>query len=229
MQDSNKVLKHFDRSKLLDQNNPFQMQEIHDVTDDRYLELHPEAKYMSYHNSIKRKYKDLASYIRRFRCKKCQLYETMKAIPDENNQRVVIALICSNCSNIVHLDIPLDPDNVNAGIDKRPELMGKATKMKEKLTDSRKLGIDKALRKDSPQNVSEKTFLLKDSSAISSQADFSMMVRKSLRNSGMPLPTTNTTMQSVYDEDIQFNRFMQGKGLTKEKTVYNTSQLSDII
>lgn len=205
------------------------MQEINDVSDDRYLELHPEARYMSFHQSVKRKYKDLAGYIRKFRCKKCSLYETMKAIPDETNKNFVIALICSNCNNIVHLDIPLDPNNVAAGIDKRPELMGKATKMKERLTESRKLGLDKALRKSSPQNVSEKTFLLKDSSSISSAADFSSMVRKSLRNTGLPMPTHNSTIKEIYDQDVQFNRFMQGKGMIKEKTVYNTSQLGDII
>lgn len=204
------------------------MTEVHDVTDDRYLATHPEARYMSYHTSVKRKYKDLSSYLRKFRCKYCQSFGNMKAIANDTNPHVISALICSNCNHIFHLDIPIDEQNL--GIEKRPELMGRATKMKHKLSESEKLGIDKASRKDSPRNISLKTFLLKDSSDLSSISDMRQIVNKSLRRAGYPIPTQNSIIKSVYDaEDMQHNIMMEGKAILKEKTVYNLNQLYDVI
>lgn len=228
MHEDGKILKYFDKSKLIDANNPYRMTEIRNVFDDTYVNTHPEAKYMSYHTAIRKRYKDLPSFLRKFRCKKCMLYGTMKAIPDEQKKNLTIALICSNCTNLVHLDSPIDNDNT-AGIEKRPELIGRATKMKQKASQSEKLGIDDALRKNSPYNISEKTFLLKDS-VTETPRDFNSLVRKHLKRVGYPMPIHSGIVKSVYDaEDMQYNAFMQGKSLTKEKVLYNTSRLvSDV-
>ena len=222
------ILKYFDKSKLVDPNNPYKMQEITPITDDRYLETHPEAKYMSYHTSIRRKYKDLAGYVKKFRCKNCTQYGTMKAIGDEKNPKLIVALICSDCKHIFHLNSPISEENI--GMDKRPELMGRATKMKAKLTESEKLGIDKASRKNSPQKFSAKTFLLKDSSTTSGTADFSQIVNKSLKRTNYPIPTHQGLIKSVYDaEDMQYNAFMQGKSIIKEKKGFDIKQVLDIL
>ncbi len=223
-------LRFFDKDRLLNSENPFNMAEIHDISSDRYLQMHPESSYMSYHIATKNKYKDLPSYIRKFRCKKCELYGQMKAIGDDKNSGMVVALICANCRNLVKLDMPLDPQNVAAGIDKRPELMGRSTKMKEKLSESQKLGIDKALRKTSPDLLSQKTFLMKDSAITSSGATFNQIVRKNLRKLNLPMPSNEGIIKKNYDpEDMQYNRFMQGKSIIKERTVYNTNQLEGTI
>ncbi len=228
MPDDGKILRYFDKSKLLDPNNPYKMQSILPITDDRYLERHPEAKYMSYHTATKKKYKDLASYVKKFRCKNCEQYGNMKAIGDSKNPKFIVGLICSNCQHIFHLDSPIDEENI--AMDKRPELLGRATRMKQRLSESEKLGIDKASRKNSPQKISAKTFLLKDSSIVSTSADFSQIVKKSLKNTGYPVPVHTGLIKSVYDaEDLQFNAMMQGKSIMKERTVYNTNKLVDII
>jgi hypothetical protein len=228
VQDNGKILKYFDKSKLIDANNPYKMTEIRSVFDDTYVQTHPEAKYMSYHTAVRKRYKDLPSFLRKFRCKKCMLYGTMKAIPDETKKNMTIALICSNCMNMVHLDSPIDNED-GAGIEKRPELIGRATRMKQKTSQSEKLGIDDALRKNSPVIISSKTFLLKDS-ITESPRDFNQLVRSHLKRVGYPIPFRHSIIKSVYDaEDMQYNAFMQGKSLVKEKTVYNTGHLvSDV-
>lgn len=228
-----KDLKILGQKKLIDPNNPYKITEIHDLGDpERVLERHPEYKSMSYHGSLHGKYRDLTQYLTKFRCKACNVTKTMKAVRDEHNKNLVVALICSSCNVLVPLDVKVDINNIGQqklGLDKRPELKGKATKLKLPLTESQKLGIDKASLKNTPHYSPQKTFLLEDSAASPRPKNFTALANKSLRRYGFPA-VTNPAIKSVDNVELPddgFRKMMKdsGKTITSESTVYNINQV----
>jgi RNase P subunit RPR2 len=218
-----KDLKVLGKNKLIDPNNPYKIEEIEDFgAQDRILERHPEYRSLSYHTSITGKYKDLTEYIRRFRCKSCHAYKTMKAIRDENNRNLITALICSSCNHLVPLDVKVDINNIGKqtlGLDKRPELRGKSTKLKAPLSESQKLGLDKRGLLDKSLESPRTTLFLEDSTD-KKPSNYITMINKHLRRYGFPSVTNPAVknIDQIEPMDEGFRQFMHGKQLLSSKT-----------
>jgi transcription elongation factor Elf1 len=205
--------------------NPNNLMRIEAVMDDSdkqtKLSHNPHYAGLSYYSSSGRKYKDLASFLKKFRCKNCHVYGHMGTIStDKKSPNMIQALGCSNCGHIASLELPMDKNNLgktSTGMDKRPNLVGKSTKFKEPISESEKLGLDKALRKNSPRKSPQKTRLLETPlDTIKSGDSMMKVIHKHLRRANLPMPT-HSLIKSVYDvQDDDYNKFMQGKGIIKE-------------
>jgi len=226
-----KILRVLNPKNFVDPNNPMKIEAIRDMSGDKddVVLRNPHYATMSYYAKSGRKYKDFSSFLKKFRCKKCKVYGKMAALSMKDKPNMVEALLCTNCNFLAPLEHPVDKYNLGSGtsgIDKRPTIVGKATKFKMPISESQKLGISKALKKNSPeylrQQYSRKTHLL-NTSLQDSPTDNSMMkiIHKHLRRANLPMPI-HSTVKSVYDaDDPDFNNMMEGKGIVKEILDYN--------
>ena len=194
------------------------------------LSSHPSYAGLSYYAQSGRKYKDLTQFLKKFRCKNCHIYGHMAAIQgDPKTPHMIQSLICTNCSHIAPLEIPIDRLNIGkttTGIDKRPNLVGKNTKFKSPISEVEKLGLGKALLKNSPRRSSSKTRLLETPLDNISPSDTMMkVIHKHLRRANLPAPT-HSIIKNVYDpSDPQFNEIMGGKGIIKETVDYRPQDI----
>lgn len=194
------------------------------------LSSHPQYAGLSYYAQSGRKYKDLTQFLKKFRCKNCHIYGHMAAISgDQKSPHIIQSLICTNCSHIAPLEMPIDRFNIGkttTGMDKRPNLVGKNTKFKSPISEVEKLGLDKALRKNSPRRFSSKTRLLETPLDNVKPGDSMMkIIHKQIHRANLPAPT-HSIIKSVYDpSDPQFNEVMSGLGMIKETMDYRPQDI----
>lgn len=218
---SDKNLRILDTKKLVDSENLYRIAAISDNSMDREAMLNRNPSYagMSYWAHTGKKYKDLSSYLKKFRCKHCNAYAKMSAISRKDRPEIIDALICTNCSTVSPLDVPIDKNNIgnSMAVQHRPTLIGKSTKFKSPLTESEKLGLRKPSLRNLPGGGSPKTFLLEDQyGSKSPENSMFKIVTKHLRRAGFPMPTTHSVMRkNIENDDADFSRMMEGKGVIK--------------
>lgn len=179
---------------------------------------------MSYYATAGKKYKDLSQFLRKFRCKNCHIYGMMKAIStDKKASHMIQALICANCKHVAPLEMPIDRHNIgktSTGLDKRPTLTGKSTKFKMPVSESEKTGLNRALRKSTPnRNIgNSKTKLITDETETKPGETLMNVVHRHIRRAGLPNPTQSTIMkvQDIDPQDQEFSQFMRGMNIVRQ-------------
>lgn len=190
------------------------------------LSRNPNYAGLSYYSATNRRYKDLSTFLKKFRCKSCHMYGGMKAITtDQKAPHMIQSLICSNCSYVAPLQLPIDRNNLgktSTGMDKRPNLVGKSTKFKTPISEVEKMGFDKALRKGSQTRYisNRKTKVIDDDVNVKPNDSMMKLVHKQLRRSNLPTPTHSTIMkmEDIDKQDMEFSQFMRGMNIVRQVT-----------
>ncbi len=214
---------------FVDPNNLMRITAITGPDDSReaVLKRNPQYSQMSYYSQHGRKYKDLATYLKKFRCKNCKAFGCMAAVAMKNRPNIIESLYCTNCSHLASLTVPIDRNNLgnSMAVEHRPSLVGKATKFKQPLSETQKLGISRAARSNLPNLRNSKTFLLEDQYQDKSPSN-STMLNRHLRRNNFPLPSTHSVIKKNVDkDDDDFARMMSGKAIVKETVDYTPNDI----
>jgi Pyruvate/2-oxoacid:ferredoxin oxidoreductase delta subunit len=227
MSSPDKILRVLSPSNFVDSNNLYRIQSVNDNSPDISAKLSRNPNYsgLSYYAASGRRYKDLTSFLKKFRCSNCHVYGMMAAITNKNKDtsHLIDALVCTNCNHVAPLQLPIDRFNIgktSTGVDKRPVISGKNTKFRMPISESEKIGLNKAMRKSYPnRNIgNSKTKLITDESDIKPSDTMMKTIHKHLRRANLPAPTNSTIMKvdDIDKQDYEFSQYMRGMGIIRQ-------------
>jgi len=222
-----KNLRILNPSNFIDSNNIYRIQSVTDDSPDISAKLsrNPHLSGLSFYSSAGKRYKDLSSFLKKFRCASCHIYGKMAAIPNKNKDaaHLVEALICTNCSHVAPLQLPIDRFNIgktSTGVDKRPLISGKNTKFRMPISESEKMGFNRVLKRNHVNRGSSKTKLITDDSETKPNNSMLKTINRQLHRSNLPMPTHSTIMkvEDIDKQDYEFSQYMRGMGIVKQVT-----------